>query len=318
MRSFEYSFCHYLLDCSLFFSFFFVSKKTRVVYTEDQRRIKKKTFVNPSHFNPRNMLLKKKYNFSYLIKQKRFLPLDSSVFYHHPASVFNLEGAKDQKNKKHSLGKKENLYPSKSRGLKESTLKTLNKVLNINKYSFFENHQRFRYKQIHTYFREIISDQKKRAAFAKGELKKTILKTLLSVNQKTFVFTRRILFNSVEIKTFKPVPPVFQEVVLKDVLHLSSQRTQTSAHLVSNTFEQGTFWIYQESSSWYAKLGPVLFLEKTINPLFTEKTRSFSRIRNRCLLSGQSSIVGKYRLNRTCFRHYVNCGLIPGLTKNKN
>ena len=276
------------------------------------------------------MLLKKKYNFNNLIKQKRFLPLDSSVLYHHPASVFNLEGAKDQKNKEHSLGKKENLYPSKSRRLKESTLKTLNKVLNINKYSFFENHQRFRYKQIDTYFREIISDQKKRAAFAKDELKKTILKTLLSVNQKTFVFTRRILFNSVEMKTFKPVPPVFQEAVLKDVLHLSSQRTQTNPRLlkVSNAVltppvrkdqggQQGTFWVNQESSSRYAKLGPVLFLEKTINPLFTEKTRSFSRIRNRCLLSGQSSIVGKYRLNRICFRHYVNCGLIPGLTKNK-
>lgn len=265
------------------------------------------------------MLLKKKYNFNNLIKQKRFLPLDPSVFYHYPASVFNLEEAKKQKNTV-GMGKKEDLYPNKTKKLKESTLKTLNKVLNINKYSFFENHQRFRYKQIHTYFRKITSDQKKRAAFAKGELKKTILKTLLSVNQKTFVFTRKILFNSVKIKTFKPVPPVFQGAVLKDVLHLSSQRTQTNARLLKmgNAGQQGFFWVNQESDSQYAKLGPVLFLEKTIHFLFTEKTKSFSRIRNRCLLSGQSSIVGRYRLNRICFRHYVNCGLIPGFTKNKN
>ena len=73
------------------------------------------------------MLLKKKYNFNNLIKQKRFLPLDPSVFYHYPASVFNLEEAKKQKSTV-GMGKKENLYPNKTRKLKESTLKTLNKV----------------------------------------------------------------------------------------------------------------------------------------------------------------------------------------------
>lgn len=222
------------------------------------------------------MLLKEKNRFNHLIKQKRFLPLDSSVFYRKPASVFNSKGVKNQKNR---LNKEENHYPSKNGRLKESILKTLDKHLNINKYSFFENHQRFRYKRIHTYFRSIISDQKKRAAFAKDELKKTILKALLSANQRSDVFQRQRLFN--------------------------------------NAGQQAAFRASGDSSSQCAKLGSVLFLEKSINPLFTEKTKSFSRIRNRCLLSGQSSIVGKYRLGRICFRHYVSCGLIPGLTKNR-
>ena len=220
----------------------------------------------------------------------------------------------------------------KNQNLRGDTLNTINSILNINKYSFLENNERFKYKQIQTYFRNVISDQKKRSAFANHELKKIVLKTLLSVNQKTFLFTRRVPFNSPKglllyqfdwprgpkMNAFKPLP-ISQEAQLK---------TKASPYLgactnnrllkAKSVGELGTFRISQNSDSQYARLGPVLFLEKAINPLFTEKTKSFSRIRNRCLLSGRSSIVGKYRLSRICFRHYVNCGLIPGLMKNKN
>lgn len=264
------------------------------------------------------MLLKEKYYLNHLIKQKRFMLLDPFVFSQY-RPTFNFKEIKDQKNNLYPLNKKRNLYPSKNQRVNGNTLKTLNSLLNINKYSFLENHQRFKYKQVRTYFRNIISDQKKRRAFAKDELKKTIFKTLLSANQKTFVFTRKMFFNGLEIPAFKSLPPTFQKVTLKGILQFSLQETHTKNRLLktNSIFEQNAFRINQNSSSRYARLGPILFLEKTINPLFTGKIKSFSRIRNRCLLSGRSSIVGKYRLSRICFRHYVNCGLIPGLTKNR-
>lgn len=249
------------------------------------------------------MLLKKKNN---LIKRKRFLPLGFYV----KSPLFFGGPLRQNQNPK-----------GKSQNLRGDTLKTLSSVLNINKYSFLENNQRFKYKQIQTYFRSVISDQKKRSAFAKHELKTVVFKTLLSVNQKTFLFTRRVPFNSPKIKALKSLP-MSQEAQLTTVLQLSprGQEVYTRTRLLKakSIEQQDAFRINQNSNSRYARLGPVLFLEKTINPLFTEKTKSFSRIRNRCLLSGRSSIVGKYRLSRICFRHYVNCGLIPGLMKNKN
>lgn len=264
------------------------------------------------------MLLKEKYNLNHLIKEKRFMLLDLFVFSQYK-SVFSLKEIKEQKNSQYSLNKKRTLYLSKNQKLKGNTLKILNRILNINKYSLFENHQRFKNKKIYTYFRSIISDQKKRTAFAKDELKKTIIKTLLSAKQSTFVFTRRALLNSPKIRAIEWLPSISQKITLNDVLQFSAQKIRRNTCLlkISSRFEQKVFRISQNSGNQYATLGPILFLEKTINLLFTGKINSFSKIRNRCLLSGRSSIVGKYRLSRICFRHYINCGLIPGLTKNR-
>jgi ribosomal protein S14 len=292
------------------------------------------------------MLLKEKYNLNYLIKQKRFMILDPFVFsQYNPTS--NLKEILSQKNVPYYLDKKHSLY-SKSQGLKSNTINTLNSFLNINKYPFLENHGRFKYKQIHTYFRNIISDQKKRNTFVKNELRKAILKTLLSTNQNTFLFTRRMLFNGAEMGANKSLPPfpekksrvVKKKAKLKDISQFSVLKAHTRSRLFKTKsifeslplkttvfefaktlktegfFRENAVGINQNESR-YARLGPILFLEKTINPLFTLPGKGFSRIRNRCLLSGRSSIVGKYRLSRICFRHYVNCGLIPGFIKNR-
>ena len=230
----------------------------------------------------------------------------------------NFKETKDQKNNRYWLDKKHSIYSSKSQKQKSNSLKTLNSLLNINQYPFLEHFQRFKYKQIHTYFRNIISDQKKRAAFAKDELRKTIFKGLLSANQKSFIFTRRMLFLDPNMGAFESLPLMFHKVELKDLSQLSPRRNNTKRLLKpKRIFKQNAFRINQSSSSRYAILGPILFLEKTINPQFTNNIKGFSRIRNRCLLSGRSSIVGKHRLSRICFRYYANCGLIPGLTKNK-
>nr|YP_010003085.1 ribosomal protein S14 [Ulva sp. TM708]AZP40118.1 ribosomal protein S14 [Ulva sp. TM708] len=60
--------------------------------------------------------------------------------------------------------------------------------------------------------------------------------------------------------------------------------------------------------------GPGLILEQLINRRFTKK-QGISNIRNRCIVTGRSSIIGKFRLSRISFRRYAGRGLIPGLIK---
>jgi ribosomal protein S14 len=263
------------------------------------------------------MLLKEKYNSNHLIKQKRFMLLGPSMLGQY-LTLSDFKKIKNQKNYQHQRDNKYTIYSSKSQKQKSNPLKILNTLLNINKYPFLEHFQRFKYKQIHTYFRNIISDQKKRASFAKNELRKTLLKMLLSANQRSFLFTRKTLFLDPSMKMLESLPIMFHKVELKDVSQFFPQRNNTKRLVkLKNTFKQKTFGINESSSNQYAILGPILFLENTINPQFTDKIKGFSRIRNRCLLSGRSTIVGKYRLSRICFRYYANCGLIPGLTKNR-
>ena len=167
---------------------------------------------------------------------------------------------------------------------KKKITQNLNSFLNNNQYSFLENRRRLENKKIQTRFRSIISDQKKRATFAKSELKTVVLKTLLTVNHKvlnkSFGKALNKSFGKLAIKQSKPQKPN-----------------------IYNKYPIG---------------GPVLFLEKSIHPVFTEKTKSFSRIRNRCLLTGRSTIIGKSRLSRICFRQYAGSGVIPGVIKNRN
>nr|YP_009420513.1 ribosomal protein S14 [Ulva pertusa]ASO76161.1 ribosomal protein S14 [Ulva pertusa]ASO76203.1 ribosomal protein S14 [Ulva pertusa] len=60
--------------------------------------------------------------------------------------------------------------------------------------------------------------------------------------------------------------------------------------------------------------GPGLILEQLINRRFTKK-QGISNIRNRCIVTGRSSIIGKFRLSRISFRRYAGRGFIPGLIK---
>nr|YP_010021494.1 ribosomal protein S14 [Ulva gigantea]QOL10335.1 ribosomal protein S14 [Ulva gigantea] len=61
-------------------------------------------------------------------------------------------------------------------------------------------------------------------------------------------------------------------------------------------------------------IGPGLILEQSINRHYTQK-QGISNIRNRCIVTGRSSIIGKFRLSRINFRRYAGQGLIPGLVK---
>lgn len=180
--------------------------------------------------------------------------------------------------------KSKNYRVSENSPNKKEITQNLNSFLNNNQYSFLENRRRLENKKIQTRFRSIISDQKKRATFAKSELKTVVLKTLLTVNHK-------VLNKS------------FGKALNKSFGKLAIKKSKYQKPQIYNKYPIG---------------GPVLFLEKSIHPLFTQKTKSFSRIRNRCLLTGRSTIIGKYRLSRICFRQYAGSGAIPGVIKNRN
>ncbi len=101
-----------------------------------------------------------------------------------------------------------------------------------------------------------------------------------------------------------------KKVTLKALLSISHKTLNSPRELVNKYQKQ--------NNSDYPKFGPILFLDKTLNGIFTKKTRSFSRIRNHCLLTGKPTIIGKFRLSRIYFRQYAGSGRIPGLTKNRN
>lgn len=256
------------------------------------------------------MLIKDKCDLNHYIKQKRFMLFqDFSVLsqYNQTSSFKKIKQQKSCVNLKNKQNNEK---------LKSVTIKNLNSFLSIDNYSFFENYQRFKYKQIDTYFRNIISDQKKRASFAKEELRKAILKTLLSANPQSTLFICKSL--STEMRTLKSLPLIFQKTKLGNISqHWLKEANIKSLLKTKKISKQNISPSIKSSTKGYVKLGPSLFLDKKINSLFTEKVKSFSRIQNRCLLSGRSSIIGKYRLSRINFRHYINQGLIPGLTKNR-
>nr|YP_009183716.1 ribosomal protein S14 [Ulva prolifera]ALN38246.1 ribosomal protein S14 [Ulva prolifera]QZJ45939.1 ribosomal protein S14 [Ulva prolifera] len=61
-------------------------------------------------------------------------------------------------------------------------------------------------------------------------------------------------------------------------------------------------------------IGAGLILEQSINQQYNKK-QGISNIRNRCIVTGRNSIIGKFRLSRISFRRYAGQGLIPGLIK---
>jgi ribosomal protein S14 len=58
-----------------------------------------------------------------------------------------------------------------------------------------------------------------------------------------------------------------------------------------------------------------LSLIKGIANKMKRKKGGIARIRNRCVVSGKSSIIGTFAISRITFRQLGNLGLIPGLIK---
>lgn len=96
-------------------------------------------------------------------------------------------------------------------------------------------------------------------------------------------------------------------ILLKSLLCVDLQASHKLLHNPLNNFNQAL-------NNHLPYAGPGLILEQLINRRFTKK-QAISNIRNRCIITGRSSIIGKFRLSRISFRCYAGRGLIPGLIK---
>ena len=160
-----------------------------------------------------------------------------------------------------------------------------------------------------------------------GALSKYLFsKAAKSVSQLAFYQNRWLFLNGKKYLEHKKIQTKFQSIV-KDQKkraafaqnELKKVTLKTLLTINHKTLNRALLNKYQkQNNSNYPKFGPILFLDKVLNTIFTKKTRSFSRIRNRCLLTGQPAIIGKFRLSRIYFRQYAGRGWVPGLVKNKN
>lgn len=159
--------------------------------------------------------------------------------------------------------------------IQDSTGFSKREFLKSNWSQFLYNNRKTNTKQIQTRFRSIISDHKRRISFDNQELKSLLLKSLLCVTSGL---------------------PALQ-------LNLNSPAK--------------ALWTWdKENSALKSKssIGPGLILERSIYGQYIKK-QGISKIRNRCIVTGRSSIIGKFRLSRISFRRYAGQGLIPGLAK---
>lgn len=208
----------------------------------------------------------------------------------------------------------------------------LNKLLAYDWSMFFYNKRPTQYKKIQTRFRNIISDQKKRSAFDKKEVTQILLKSLLSVNFKaalyfssTFALSSEGIMAREEKGFTRPfatnIPFAFAFCPLKR--QKAAAKRQPSVKKNKGTDKRTVWKIKNRGISKYVNttkipsLGPRLILKKGFNEKFTKKM-SITKLRNRCMLTGRSSVVGKFRLSRIRLRAYAGHGLIPGLIKKNN
>jgi small subunit ribosomal protein S14 len=114
-------------------------------------------------------------------------------------------------------------------------------------------------------------------------------------------------------------------------IHLISQRKQIDSHFNSHFSDQKRRKQFEKrelsnlviksvlsstnpQSSAKLKLSRLSLIQRVSNQM-KRKTGSITRIRNRCVVSGKSSIIGKLPISRIRFRQLASLGLIPGLVK---
>ena len=232
------------------------------------------------------MTFKNNYNFNAITKNQRFLKLFKESKKSFSVNLLN----------KNLLNLKAIYFNTKldtavTKSIKETVVlsKGINrKIEGLSDWShFLYTKRKANTKQIQTRFRSIISDQKRRIAFDNQELTRTLLKSLLCANLSP---THSIVDNNQVLVLNSNLDPIIND---NQEFDLGSNRTLTK------NLRYG---------------GPGLILERSINRKYTKK-QGISNIRNRCIVTGRCSIIGKFRLSRISFRRYAGQGLIPGLVK---
>nr|YP_010437022.1 ribosomal protein S14 [Ulva meridionalis]UTA96496.1 ribosomal protein S14 [Ulva meridionalis]UTA96556.1 ribosomal protein S14 [Ulva meridionalis]UTA96613.1 ribosomal protein S14 [Ulva meridionalis]UTA96665.1 ribosomal protein S14 [Ulva meridionalis]UTA96718.1 ribosomal protein S14 [Ulva meridionalis] len=226
------------------------------------------------------MTFKNNYNFKAITKNQKFLELLKKSKKTFSANLLN----KNLLNLK-AIYFNNKLKTKATRSIKETiTLSNgINKQIEgLSNWPYFVYTKRItNTKQIQTSFRSIISDQKKRISFDNQELTGTLLKSLLCAD-------------------FSPMPFTFEKLKVQFDINFTFA---FAAKAKGKSFKKNSPYI-----------GPGLILEQSINRQYTKK-QGISNIRNRCIVTGRNTIIGKFRLSRITFRRYAGQGLIPGLVK---
>lgn len=69
------------------------------------------------------------------------------------------------------------------------------------------------------------------------------------------------------------------------------------------------------NSNHHNLLGPRLVLLSPVRHVFLAKLGSFSKIRNRCILTSRNTVLHKFGLSRIMFRKLAGLGVLPGVIK---
>lgn len=152
------------------------------------------------------------------------------------------------------------------------------------------------------------------------------VKGLVTTNWSCFVYAKRMI-------NYKKIQTRFRSIIsdqkkraafdsneltrtlLKSLLYVDCKAALEPLYNLSTALKNGCFSKSETLNRPY--IGSGLLLEQAIYRQFTKK-RGITQLRNRCILTGRASIVGKFRLSRISFRRYAGKGMIPGMIKRSN
>lgn len=145
--------------------------------------------------------------------------------------------------------------------------------------------QRWTTKIISSPYRSVISDQKKRNAFEKHELNNLVFKSLLT-HQKQL------------------------NTGLVSKVNFANQKVKPSIKIAQHNNKHPEYWS--------TVVGPRLIFNPIVYKNYLVSYGCFSKIRNRCILTGHKTGLRKFGLSRIMLRKWAGLGKIPGMTKATN
>lgn len=145
----------------------------------------------------------------------------------------------------------------------------------------------YNFKKIFSSFRSVITDQARREQYEQNELETVTVKAILKgqrLHKKNLPVLKNMQHRAMPPKQLTFAAPSYKQT-------LSATLPRRTAQL--SRYE----------------------LKRAQLKAFIKPNGTVTRVRNRCVISGRSSIIGSTGLSRICFRQRAGLGKIPGLLK---
>ena len=150
----------------------------------------------------------------------------------------------------------------------------------------------YNFKKVFSSFRSVITDQARREQYEQNELETVTIKAILK-GQRLY---------KKNLQRWEPTR------VLKNMRHRAGSPGQLTSVAPSDKQTSATLPRRTALLSRYE-------LKRVQLKAFIKPHGTVTRVRNRCVISGRSSIVGSTGLSRISFRQRAGLGKIPGLLK---